>query len=543
MDLKVSFWLALVSGLGDDALLLQHGQDSHLLLNQLNGDNQIHTEVDESPLDTLTLVLLLLLNEHVVVEELLETLVGIIDKKLLQDIELENLETSNIQDTDEILSGIGGVKRVVDQEDDPVEHTGKEGLGSGRNGEVDLVNILALLDEVLADLQLRLHEGVDKVVNLNSEKIGSSGDHVHAVGFSLLLTSLLLPLLVTDVGDGNGTLVQTILLVLVESEGIQSHVSGSHLLCVIHTGDGQHTLGQEEVISGEGLVTQLAELPVLDVSVGHDLVEDMVISLDLELEGDTGLLQKVGLDIGGGDLASGSEVDTDELTEARGVVVSDGLGVTVGLQGRVGLDNLLLEGTGILALGCLLLGSLGIGTVQGVVLQHLLCVLGLTGSRLTSNERRLMLALHLKELQGTISDGIQVGWGLVSSSVSEMGSHDRSVHHQPFVRVDTDTEKTRIGVDLQDLVTGSQVVEDTSLVQDGQVGHVFLLFKLGGIAIQDLGLGNILGSFGGLDFAGIAGLGDLAADVNLIGIGDPAVSLGVEWGGPLGHKHLRWRLE
>merc|ERR1719516_115714 len=218
MDLKVSFWLALlgglglaqmlahhllqvglVSGLGDDALFLKHGQDAHLLLNQLNGDNQIHTEVDESPLDTLALVLFLLLNEHVVVEELLETLVGIIDKKLLQDIELENLKTSNIQDTDEILSGIGGVKRVVDQEDDPVEHTGKEGLGSGRNGEGDLGNMLALLDEVLADLQLRLHEGVDKVVNLNSEKIGGSGDHVHAVGFSLLLTSLLLPLLVTDV--------------------------------------------------------------------------------------------------------------------------------------------------------------------------------------------------------------------------------------------------------------------------------------------------------------------------------------------------------
>ena len=43
-----------------------------------------------------------------------------------------------------------------------------------------------------------------------------------------------------------------------------------------------------------------------------------------------------------------------------------------------------------------------------------------------------------------------------------MGSHDRSVHHQPFVRVDTDTEKTRIGVDLQDLVARPQVIEDAS---------------------------------------------------------------------------------
>ena len=68
---------------------------------------------------------------------------------------------------------------------------------------------------------------------------------------------------------------------------------------------------------------------------------------------------------------------------------------------------------------------------------------------------------HLEELQGSVSDGIQVRWGLVSSSVSVMGSHDGSVHHQPLVGVDTDTEETRVGVNLEDLVTGPQVVEDT----------------------------------------------------------------------------------
>merc|ERR1712142_408017 len=265
---------------------------------------------------TFTSHLPVLLDEHVVVEELLETLVGVVDKKLLQHVQLEDLKTGNIQHTDEVLSGIGRVQRIVDKSDDPIEHTGKKGLGSGRNGEVDLVNVLTLLDKVLADLQLGLHEGVDKVVNLNLQEIGSSGDHVHAIGLGLLLTSLLLPLLVTNVGDGDGTLVQTILLVLVESEGIQSHISGSHLLGVVHTGNGQHTLGQEKVISGEGLVTQLAELPVLGVSVGHDLVEDVVISLNLELESDTRLLQKVGLNISGGDLRSGAKVNTDELSES-----------------------------------------------------------------------------------------------------------------------------------------------------------------------------------------------------------------------------------
>merc|ERR1719295_423511 len=191
--------VGLVSGLGDDALLLQHGQDTHLLLDQLDGDDQVHTKVDESPLDTLALVLFLLLNKHVVVEELLKTLVGVVDEKLFQDVELENLETGDVQDADEILSRIGGVQRVVDKGNNPIEHTGEEGLGSGGDGESHLLQILTLLDEIFADLQLGLHEGIDEVVDLNGEQIGSLGDILHAVGLSLLLTTLLLPLLVTQV--------------------------------------------------------------------------------------------------------------------------------------------------------------------------------------------------------------------------------------------------------------------------------------------------------------------------------------------------------
>merc|ERR1712198_815582 len=372
--------VGLVGGLGDDALFLKHGQDTHLLLNQLDSDDQVHTEVDESPLDTLSLVFFLLLDEHVVVEELLETLIGVVDQKLLQDVELEDLKAGDVQDTNEVLPGVGGVQGVVDKEDDPIEHTGEEGLGGGGDGEGNLLQILTLLDEILADLQLGLHEGIDEVVDLDIEQRSSLGDPVHAIGLGLLLTSLLLPFLVAQVSNGDGTLVQTILLFLAEAKGVQGSVGGAHLLGVIHTGDGQHTLGDEEVIAGEGLVAQQAHLPVLGVSIGHQLVEDVVISLDLKLEGDTGLLQKVGLDIGGSDFVGGTEVNTDELTEAGRVVVTDGLGVTVGLQRRVGLNNLLLKGTGVGTLGGLGLGGLGIGAVQGVVLQDFLCVLGLAGA-------------------------------------------------------------------------------------------------------------------------------------------------------------------
>ena len=91
--------VGLVRGFGDDALFLQHGQDSHLLFDQLDGLNQIHTKVDEGPLDSLGLVLFLLLDEHGVVEELLETLISVVNEKLLQDVELENLESGNVEDT------------------------------------------------------------------------------------------------------------------------------------------------------------------------------------------------------------------------------------------------------------------------------------------------------------------------------------------------------------------------------------------------------------------------------------------------------------
>ena len=59
---------------------------------KLNARGQVHTEIDESPLDALAFVLFLLENEHVVVEELLEFLVGEVDTKLLEGVELYNFK-------------------------------------------------------------------------------------------------------------------------------------------------------------------------------------------------------------------------------------------------------------------------------------------------------------------------------------------------------------------------------------------------------------------------------------------------------------------
>lgn len=58
------------------------------LFNQINTCLQIHAKIDEGPFDSFALVLFLLQNEHVVVEELLQLLVGEVNTQLFEAVEL-----------------------------------------------------------------------------------------------------------------------------------------------------------------------------------------------------------------------------------------------------------------------------------------------------------------------------------------------------------------------------------------------------------------------------------------------------------------------
>ena len=69
------------------------------LLNEVDGSFEVHAEVDELPLDAFLLVLFLLEDEHVVVEELLQTLVGVVDTQLLERVVLKtNIIDNSITD-------------------------------------------------------------------------------------------------------------------------------------------------------------------------------------------------------------------------------------------------------------------------------------------------------------------------------------------------------------------------------------------------------------------------------------------------------------
>ena len=59
------------------------------LLNEVDGSLEVKAEVNECPLDALLFVLLLLQDEHVVVEELLQTLVRVVNAQLLERVVLK----------------------------------------------------------------------------------------------------------------------------------------------------------------------------------------------------------------------------------------------------------------------------------------------------------------------------------------------------------------------------------------------------------------------------------------------------------------------
>merc|ERR1719515_589903 len=103
------FLKGLVSGLGEEGLLLEDGPKTHGLLKHDDGSLQVHAEVNHDPVNALLDVLFLLNNEHVVVEELLELLVDKVNGDLLEAIVLEDLETSNIEHSTEVGLLQGGI--------------------------------------------------------------------------------------------------------------------------------------------------------------------------------------------------------------------------------------------------------------------------------------------------------------------------------------------------------------------------------------------------------------------------------------------------
>merc|ERR1712045_343494 len=469
----------LVSGLGEERLLLEDGKEAHGLLNHVNAGLQVHAEVHVGPVKTLPDVFLLLEGEHVLVEELLELLIDVVDTDLLEAIVVEDLETSNIQDTDVLHLLHGGVNQGgitfinSEPEGSLVDGTSNTGHRVG-----SIVTGGALLHPLSTDLQLGLAEVGDHPLAVNTEKLGN----LLGVGVILDLSLLLLAhgdkVLghVAHVHHAGGVLEHVVLLLLGEAKGIESLIGVHHVLLVVNGGDSQLALGHvpvvQDVVGQETLGLEVGNL------IGHQVVEGVVATLQRLLVSQTRLLEQVDNHVGSGQLSRGVKVDTDEFTETGGVVIPHSLGVTPGLQDGVGGHNLVLKG------GLSLL-PLARGADGGEVGDDLLGVLGLSGTRLASNQDGLVAARVHHALVGALGNGEDVGPALVPPLAHIQLHGAEGVDGEPLVGVDGDTEEAGVGVDQLVLVPDHRVPQDAGVTQIGEVSHVLGAVELGRVHLGD----------------------------------------------------------
>jgi hypothetical protein len=117
----------------DLRFLVQQREDAHPALNQINA-RLVIVKVDKRPGDLLADVLVLLQLKNVLVELLLQLLVGVVDTKLLKAVDFEGFKAVNVQDADEPLCldpfDIGRKRLKVLEGKDMMRRD--DGVGSGR---------------------------------------------------------------------------------------------------------------------------------------------------------------------------------------------------------------------------------------------------------------------------------------------------------------------------------------------------------------------------------------------------------------------------
>merc|ERR1719150_209835 len=525
----------LVSSLGEERLLLKNGPDTHGLLEHDDGSGKIHTEVHHLPVNTFLDILLLFHNKHVVVEELLELFIDKVDRDLLKSIVLKNLKSSNVKHSAEVRLLEGGINEgVVTLDDEPLEHTIIYTPSDTAHSSSGLVAGLTLGHPLGADLDAGLAESLDHVEGINTAESGGLagvGVGTHLLALGLVIATLGLELNATEGHDTSSQHVAVPLLLFAESKHIEGVLSVLQLFVVVNGVDLGLALGHVDVVVD--VIGQAALLlQTLSNSIAvllDELVEDMVGSLDLLLLSDTRLLQKIGHDVATSQLARGGEVDTDEFTETGGVVIPGSLSISVGLQNGVGSHNLVLKGDLLIRL----LGARASGD-HGKIGDDLLGVLGLAGTRLSGDQHGVVLLVGQHVPVGALGDGPQMGRDLIAPLTKIDLAHSVGVQRITLVGVDNNHKKTRVGMDHLGLVTGLQVPEDRSVIEEGQVDHVLNLLELGRVDLAHLGrlVGELLVTHG----HDALGCGILEVSIVLqhallvspgLGIGDPDGLLGI----------------
>ena len=86
---------------------------------------------------------------------------------------LKDLESSDIQYTDEVLTLVFGIQGLVDLGYEPLEHTGVQSLGQSRHGKLHLGHGLTFGDPLSADLDLWHEESLEEISAVDSQKMSN----------------------------------------------------------------------------------------------------------------------------------------------------------------------------------------------------------------------------------------------------------------------------------------------------------------------------------------------------------------------------------
>ncbi|OAD59362.1 hypothetical protein WN48_09193 [Eufriesea mexicana] len=206
--------------------------------------HQVHSEVNKLPDDTLSLILLLLEDKHVVIEELLQFLIGEVDTHIacivLEETYVEDLKTSNIQYTNEVLPFLLCVQGLVTLFHQPFEQPVEHGFRQGTHGVCYLVLVTTLGYELVTDLDPWFQQVLVKIGTVATKQFGDT--------FSLFFATPLFELHATHMHDSGGDLVDVILFLLSEAQYVEGLLQVSKFLAIIKARDCRLALRHKVVV-------------------------------------------------------------------------------------------------------------------------------------------------------------------------------------------------------------------------------------------------------------------------------------------------------
>jgi hypothetical protein len=302
----------LVGGLREPTFLIQERHDTARLVDEVNCGLQIESKVNELPFDPFALIFLLFENEHRVIEELLQLLVGVIDAKLLEAVELEDFKTGHIEDPDEAGAlTLGAVERAVDAVYEPLEHSFVAGLCDGFDGEFDLLFGLSLCHEIAANLDAWRQEGFRHVGDAQAQQMSNLLSDCVVGQCRLVRAAFLLESHRAEQQNGADDAEDRVEVVLCHSHDVHALDSRLVFSGIIDSWHGQQTIREERIAAD---VVEDEAFALVSGGTGEQLIEDMECALILSLADSPRLLQQVSFDVGTGNVPGSVEVDANEFT-------------------------------------------------------------------------------------------------------------------------------------------------------------------------------------------------------------------------------------